>query len=109
MPIQRASARWSSRTTAYKVSPAHSLWARHDLFDLLFTEGVYFAQPASPWLRGTNENTNGSLRQCIPKGTDLSVHDLETLREVEDRLNNRPRKSLGWRIPAQVFAESLAP
>ncbi|KOS57596.1 IS30 family transposase [Rhodococcus rhodochrous] len=83
--------------------------ARHDLFGHLFADGVYFAHPASLCLRGTNENTNGLLRQYFPKGTDLSVHDGETLREVEDRLNNRPRKSLGWRTPAQVFAESLAP
>jgi IS30 family transposase len=69
--------------------------------------GVFFAYPASPWMRGTNENTNGLLRQYFPKGTDLSVHCLEELQRVQDRLNHRPRKTLGWRTPAQVFADAV--
>nr|WP_182624970.1 IS30 family transposase [Rhodococcus opacus] len=103
----------------FEQIPEHARWtitwdqgaemARHDLFGHLFAEGVYFAHPAAPWMRGTNENTNGLLRQYFPKGTDLSVHGPEVLREVEERLNNRPRKNLDWRTPAQVFAESLAP
>ncbi|MER6076429.1 IS30 family transposase [Streptomyces sp. NPDC001817] len=71
-------------------------------------EGVFLAHPASPWQRGTNENTNGLLRQYFPKRTDLSIHTAEDLRAVEDRLNNRPRKALGWQTPAQVFASALA-
>lgn len=81
--------------------------ARHDLVDAQFAEGIFFADVASPWLRGTNENTNGLLRQYFPKGTDLSVHTMEDLRFVEDRLNNRPRRVLGGRTPAQVFTDLL--
>jgi hypothetical protein len=57
--------------------------------------------------RGTNENTNGLLRQYFPKRTDLSIHTAAGLHAVEDRINNRPRKTLGWRTPADVFAASF--
>ena len=68
---------------------------------------VHFCDPQSPWQRGTNENTNRLLRQYFPKGTDLSTHSAEDIAAVAAALNSRPRKTLGWKTPAEALDQFL--
>ena len=82
--------------------------AAHAQVSLTTDLEVYFCDPHSPWQRGSNENTNGLLRQYFPKGTDLSAHGSGHLQAVAAELNSRPRKTLGWKTPAQALDGFLA-
>jgi IS30 family transposase len=81
--------------------------AEHVRFSTDSHMDVYFCDPHSPW-RGSNENTNGLLRQYFPKTDDLSLHSAAHLNAVARKLNNRPRQTLGWMKPSEVFGRSVA-
>jgi IS30 family transposase len=82
--------------------------AAHKKFTLATDIQVYFCDPQSPWQRGSNENTNGLLRQYMPKGIDISGFSQLQLNAIARQLNERPRKTLGFRTPAEMFSESVA-
>lgn len=82
--------------------------SQHTQFTIDTGMQVYFADPASPWQRGTNENTNGLIRQYFPKGTDFSLVSEQELQEAEDELNGRPRKCIDWQFPKDVFYRLVA-
>ena len=82
--------------------------AGHAKFTLATNIDVFFCDPQSPWQRGSNENTNRLLRQYFPKGTDLSVHSQAELNKVARKLNQRPRKTLGYKTPADKLQASVA-
>jgi IS30 family transposase len=82
--------------------------AQHQAITLATDMAIYFCDPHSPWQRGSNENTNGLLRQYFPKGTDLSVHNAEHLESVAAELNGRPRKTLGFITPAEAMQRLLS-
>jgi len=82
--------------------------AQHKEFTIATDVQVYFCDPQSPWQRGTNENTNRLLRQYFPKGAELSVYSQSDLDEIALRLNQRPRKTLGYQSPAKKFRNCVA-
>jgi IS30 family transposase len=81
--------------------------ARHAKFSVATGVPVYFCDPRSPWQRGSNENTNGLLRQYLPKTTDMRRHSQDELDLIAERLNGRPRQTLGWKTPSQQLDEAL--
>lgn len=106
-----------SLTEQMKRLPQHVLrsltWDRgqemaaHKSFTVATDMAVYFCDPSSPWQRGSNENTNGLLRQYFPKGKGMAMYTQDQLDEIANKLNTRPRKTLGFKTPAEVFDEAL--
>jgi len=82
--------------------------AAHKRFTMATDIQVFFCDPQSPWQRGSNENTNGLLRQYMPKGIDISDYSQLQLNAIARQLNERPRKTLGFKTPAEMFSESVA-
>ena len=82
--------------------------AQHKVFTVATDVAVFFCDPQSPWQRGTNENTNGLLRQYFPTGTDLSTYTQDDLNAIALKLNTRPRKTLGFQTPGAILAKRVA-
>ena len=82
--------------------------AQHQQITAATGTDVFFCDAHSPWQRGSNENMNGLLRDYFPKGTDLSIHTAEDLARIAAEVNDRPRKTLGWQRPAELFAAASA-
>jgi IS30 family transposase len=92
----------------HQEMPQRSKMAKHKAFTVATDVQVYFCDPQSPWQRGTNENTNLLLRQYSPRGIDLSAFSQAQLDQVSLRLNQRPRKTLGFQTPANKLQASVA-